>query len=112
MSLEQLARRLDLASSSTAFQLEKGEDEETISVKRLRAAADALGCDLVVALVPRQSLHQMARDQARRKAAEMLGRVKHTMEMEAQAVGKVELAALLEQTADEILRRGGNQLWG
>jgi predicted DNA-binding mobile mystery protein A len=111
ISLEQLANRLRLSSSSTAFQLERGEVDETISIKRMRSAADALGCDLVVALVPRKPLERYVRDQARRKAADQLGRVSHTMAMESQGVRKAELAVLLESSADEIIRRGGRHLW-
>ena len=111
MSLEQFARRLGLASASTAFQLEHAEENGSITIKRMRAAADSLGCDLIVALVPRVSLERAAQEQALRKARERLDRLSHTMAMEAQHVDEAETAVLLQVTASEILARGGVHLW-
>src|SRR5580658_2841832 len=58
LSLEDLAQRLGLASRTTAHQLERAEVSETITLRRLRAAADALGCDLAVVLIPRKPLSE------------------------------------------------------
>lgn len=55
LSLAQFAVRLGLASASTAYQLEKAEVAESITIKRFRAAANVLGCDLKIDLVPRPS---------------------------------------------------------
>ncbi len=59
MSLEGLAQRLKLASRSLAFQLEKAELDETITLRRFRAAADSLGCDLAIVFVPREPLSRL-----------------------------------------------------
>ncbi|HWZ46145.1 MAG TPA: hypothetical protein VNW97_21920, partial [Candidatus Saccharimonadales bacterium] len=40
-------------SRQLPLQLENAEAEDRITLKSLRAAADALGCDLVYALVPK-----------------------------------------------------------
>lgn len=111
MTLEQFARRLGVASSSTAFQLERAEKDGSITVKRLRAAADSLGCDLVIALVPRDSLEKSVRHQARRKAEERLARLRHTMALESQGVASSEMQDLLERTTEELVTRGGPALW-
>ena len=111
MSLDQFARRLGLASASTAFQLEHAEMNGSITVKRMRAAADALGCDLIVAVVPREPLECVAEEQAMRKASERLSRLSHTMAMEAQHLDKSDKDALLQKSAADILARGGVYLW-
>lgn len=111
MSLDQFARRLGVASASTAFQLEHAEMNGSITVKRMRAAADVLGCDLIVALVPRVPLQLVAEEQAMRKAGERLARLSHTMAMEAQQVDKFEKETLLKKGASDILDRGGVYLW-
>ena len=69
MSLAAFAKLLDLASPSTAYQIEVSEAKGTISVHRLRAAPDALGCDLAVVLIPRQPLAQHVLERARKVAA-------------------------------------------
>ena len=111
MSLDQFARRLGLASASTAFQLEHAEMSGSITVKRMRAAADVLGCDLIVALVPREPLQSLAEKQAIRKAGERLERISHTMAMEAQQVDESDMETLLKKSASDILARGGVNLW-
>ena len=52
VSYAELGERLQ-ASRSLAAQQEKAEVEDRITLKSLRACADALNCDLVYAFVPR-----------------------------------------------------------
>src|SRR5580698_8686183 len=52
VSSGEMARRLG-TSRQLPLQLEKGEAEDRITLKSLRAAANALDCDLVYAFVPR-----------------------------------------------------------
>ena len=111
MSLEQFARRLGLASSSTAYQLEHAETQETLTLKRMRAAADVLGCDLVVALVPREPLEEKVKRQARHKAEERLSRVGHSMALEAQGGDDSAMEFLLDESARQILEKGGSDFW-
>ena len=63
-----LARRLG-TSRQLPLQLEKGEAEDRITLKSLRAAANALDCDLVYALVPRaDSMQELIENRARSEA--------------------------------------------
>src|ERR1700677_1946801 len=57
VSSGELARRLG-TSRQLPLQLEKAEAEDRITLKSLRAAANALDCDLVYALVPRADTMQ------------------------------------------------------
>jgi predicted DNA-binding mobile mystery protein A len=50
----------------------------------LRRAAEALDCTLVYALVPNDTLEGAVRARARKIALRDLGRVSHTMKLEAQ----------------------------
>ncbi len=111
MNLDNLARRLGVVSKSTISQLEKAEVDESISVRRLRAAANALGCDLVVTFVPRVGLEAMTEQRAQEKALEITRRVSHTMVMESQVVYGRQSKDMLDHTAREILERGGSSLW-
>ena len=112
MSLGQFADRIGVAAASTVHDLERGEAEGTVTINRLRAAADALGCDLVVAVVPRESLESRVRDEARRVVAERARRVNHSMALEAQTVGEAELREMLRRAEDDVVARGGRHLWG
>ncbi len=83
MSGVQFARRLNVQPPSVAA-LEASEESGTIQLKTLRRAAEALDCTLVYALVPNDSLEGAVRARARKIAMRDLGRVAHTMKLEAQ----------------------------
>ncbi len=92
LSSAELARRLG-TSRQLPLQLEKAEAEDRITLKSLRAAANALDCDLVYALVPRAAtLRQLTEERARAEAQTLVRRAEHSMALENQAVGKVEEA--------------------
>ena len=74
----------------------------------LRAAADALGCRLVYALVPKSgSIHELAEERARTKAAENVRAVEHSMALEDQAVGGIE--DKIKEETRRILKRNGSE---
>jgi predicted DNA-binding mobile mystery protein A len=83
MSGVQFARRLRVQPPSVAA-LEASEESGAIQLKTLRRAAEALDCTLVYALVPNGSLEGAVRARARKIALRDLGRVAHTMKLEAQ----------------------------
>src|SRR5262245_23530717 len=86
MSTRQLADRLGV-TQSTASKLEASEAAGTIQLSSLARAADALGCTVVYALVPNESLEVMIERQARAVATDELGAVDVTMALEGQRVG-------------------------
>jgi predicted DNA-binding mobile mystery protein A len=92
ISSGELARRLG-TSRQLPLQLEKGEAEDRITLKSLRAIANALDCDLVYALVPRAaSLGELIENRARAEAKQRVLGVEHSMALENQAVGNLDEA--------------------
>lgn len=105
----QLAKRLKISPQSVVA-LEKSEKNGAIKVETLRRAAEALGCTLVYALVPNTSLERAVSDRARKLAMRDLGRVAHTMKLEAQGTGDADLEARIEAyIRDNVSDR---DLWG
>ncbi len=99
MTLREMAARLGKVPS-LVLHLEKSESEYRITLGSLRDAADALGCDLVYALVPKQgSVAGLLEKRARAEAEENVQAVEHSMALENQAVGGVE-----KKIAEETLR--------
>ena len=110
MSATYLAGSLGVATS-TVTRLEQSEADETISLATLRRVADALGCELRYALVPRQSLETTLEARATALALEQMAAINHTMALEAQATSP---EAREEQTRAlvEALRAGSQRtLW-
>jgi enoyl-CoA hydratase/carnithine racemase len=92
------------SSLSLAAQFEKSETDYRITLKSLSQAADALGCDLVYALVPKQgTLHDLAQHRATEAATADVLAVEHTMALENQAVGGVK--EKIREEAHRILNR-------
>jgi predicted DNA-binding mobile mystery protein A len=103
VTMRDLSKRLRQAPSRTSA-LEKFEAEYRITLGSLREAADALGCQLVYALVPKSgSIQELAERQARVKVAENVRAVEHSMALEDQAVGGVD--EKIEEQTKRILKR-------
>jgi predicted DNA-binding mobile mystery protein A len=86
MSASQLAHRLGMTVQGVA-DLERREANATITIGKLREAANALDADAVVLVVPRRSLAQAVRERATAKAEAESKRIAHTMQLEEQAAG-------------------------
>lgn len=109
MSVRQLATRMG-TSQQAVSQLEVKELSETVSIKTLRKAAEALDCRLVYALVPNEGgLQGILNNQALKKAYDLVSAVDHTMQLEAQGVGN--LQQKIKETAEELASNPSSKLW-
>jgi predicted DNA-binding mobile mystery protein A len=102
-------RRLKMAPQSAA-ELEANEKAATITLASLHRAADALGADLVYAIVPRQKLRETIAQRAKQLAKQRVGPVAHSMRLEAQGLPERELAEQVEELARDLERRP-RELW-
>jgi len=110
MSGKQLALRLQV-SQPCVFKLEQGEPSGALTLKTMRQVAEALDCVFVYALVPRSTLEETVRTQARVVAGERLQRVSHTMLLEAQGLTMQEQQASLDGAIEELVRETPKDLW-
>ena len=85
MTQAELAAILQINQKSL-HALEISEAQKKIRLESLEKVADALDCDLVYALVPRDTLHNHYRNSARHIIASQLADVESTMGLENQAV--------------------------
>ena len=106
VSSGEMARRLG-TSRQFPLQLEKGEGEDRITLKSLRAAADALDCDLVYAFVPRgETFEELCERRARSEAESQAVAVQHSMALEDQAVSKITVKQAVERETNHRKRPG------
>ena len=110
MSSKQLAARLGV-SPPRITALEKSEVDETVTLASLRRAAEALDCALVYSFVPKGSFEEVLQTRARRIAAEIIGKVDHTMRLEAQNLQSDTLNEEIENLAAQILREQHKIIW-
>lgn len=110
MSGTQLAQRLRV-SQPRIPKLEQDEVSGAVTLKTMRQVAEALDCVFVYALVPRTSLDETVRSQARTVAAERQQRVTHSMLLEAQELSQAEKRSSLDAAVDELVRETPRDLW-
>lgn len=110
MTGKQLAGRLNV-SQPRIPKLEQDEVSGVVSLKTMRQAAEAMDCVFVFAIVPRTSLEETVRAQARKIAAARSQRVSHTMLLETQNLPVEEQRASLDAAIEELVREMPKELW-
>lgn len=110
MTTAQLARRIGV-SQPRVVEIERNEKTGAITLDSLERAARALDCELVYALVPRQSLEEMVNNRAMKRARNQLAHASHSMALEDQAVTSDDAQEQLRQLARQILDKPGSGLW-
>ena len=110
MSGKQLACRLNV-SQPRIPKLEQDEVAGVVSLKTMRQAAEAMDCVFVYAIVPRTSLEETVRVQARKVAEARMQRVSHSMLLEAQNLSSEEQRASLDAAVEELVREMPKDLW-
>ncbi len=110
MTLSDLATRLGITFQAVS-QLEKSEQEGSVAISTLQAVADALECDLVYALVPRESLEAFLVGNARQHARRRVDRVQHSMSLEAQEISRKEIEHQIDDLTEELLAGNWRKIW-
>jgi predicted DNA-binding mobile mystery protein A len=106
VSSSEMARRLG-TSRQLPLQLEKGEGEDRITLKSLRAAANALDCDLVYAFVPRgETFEDLSERRACSEAESDALAVQHSMALEDQAVSQITVTRAIKRETNHRKRAG------
>jgi len=111
MSLKQLSRRLKV-SPQNINQLENRERDETISIGKLRAAAEVLDMNFVYAFIPKDgTIRSMIEKRALQVAREIVLRTSHSMDLEEQKNTKERLEKAIRDRAEQIRREVPKYLW-
>jgi predicted DNA-binding mobile mystery protein A len=110
MTTAQLGRRLGVTKQRVGA-LERAEAEGKLTLTSLKRAAQALGCDLVYAVVPRGSLEEMLDRRAQAVAAAIVRRTAHSMLLEHQSPSDEEISAQIKDVAEQLKAEGSSRLW-
>ncbi len=110
MNGPQLGRRLGLKKAQVS-QMERMEIEDRISIKQLRRAAEALECDLVYALVPKQPIEEIVMERAKVKATALVAKADAQMALEAQQLNKEALVEEVKYETKRLLETMPRNLW-
>jgi len=110
MTTTQLAKRLGVPQSRVVA-IEKGEVSGTLTLNTLYRAAEALECQVVYVLVPKQTLLSTIEARADKKAKDILAQTGHTMKLEDQETSAQELQAQYQRLVAKMLQGPPKNLW-
>jgi predicted DNA-binding mobile mystery protein A len=110
MSARQLGSRLGISQQSIT-KLEQSEREESISLKSLKATAEALDCNLYYVLIPKNSLEEIIDTYALKKAQAIYSSTTHSMLLEEQGVSHEETQIQINELAKQIKENSIKTIW-
>jgi predicted DNA-binding mobile mystery protein A len=110
MTGAQLAARMRVKQPTVA-EFERSEAEGRITLATLERAAQALGCKLVYAFVPENSIETTVNERARAVARKRLALVGQTMRLEDQELDSEAEAWQLERLTQHLLTHEARSLW-
>ena len=111
MTMQQLASRLKISKQSV-MDIERREQEGSITLKNLRQTAHALDMDLVYGFVPRDgSLDKLIERRAKELAHKIVVRTSNTMKLEDQENSNERLEKAIEERATILKYEMPKVLW-
>ena len=110
MTSTNLASRVGV-NQSRIIHMEKAESDGNIKISTMEKVADALDMDFVYGFVPRTSLNEMVRQQAKKIALHKMERLDNTMRLELQELSSEEKERALKDMIDRILIDGPKDFW-
>jgi len=111
MSLQQLANKLGITRQSVS-ELERREKENSITLRSLREAANALDMDLIYAVVPKDgTLDALIERKAREIALQIVSRTSKQMLLEDQELSQSQIRKAIEQRTAILKSEMPKTLW-
>jgi predicted DNA-binding mobile mystery protein A len=112
MSVAQLAKRLGL-SRGRITQLENAEIEDAVTLRALKEVANAMECELVYAIVPKNglTLEDIIKARANQIANEKISRVAHSMSLEEQALDNEAIRNQKDELVKSLIEHLNKKLW-
>lgn len=111
MSLQQLANKLGITRQSVS-ELERREKENSITLRSLREAANALDMDLIYAVVPKDgTLDALIERKAREMALQIVSRTSKQMLLEDQELSQSQIRKAIEQRTAILKSEMPKTLW-
>ncbi|MBC7691112.1 MAG: mobile mystery protein A [Methylotenera sp.] len=110
MTTRQLAALLE-TNNGAVLRMEKREAEGKVTLDTLNRAAEAMGCRVVYAIVPNQSLERIVDQRADDAAQAILNSLSHSMKLEKQEVTPKVAKNQREELARELKLKLDSALW-
>lgn len=110
MSMKDLADRLGTIKQRIE-RIEKDEVASKVTLETMKKTAEAMNCDFIYFVVPKNSLEETLKDQGLKAAQKILKQVGKTMALEAQSTSTLSQKKLIENLAQEMLLNEDRKIW-
>jgi predicted DNA-binding mobile mystery protein A len=110
LSTGQLAKLIGIQQSSL-FSMEKREHKKTITLGTLEKIAQAMGCELVYALIPKRSLEEFVDTQTEKLVNQVLEKTQVTMSLEKQGLNSKDQEQQKILLKEDFKRKPLKTLW-
>ena len=110
MSGVQLARRMHVTRALVS-NTEKAEIEGRVTIKKMQEFADAMECEFVYCMVPKNKIQTLLKQRAKEKAQAIVNRTNAHMALEGQALTNERKKIELDRLTDQLLKDQLADLW-
>jgi predicted DNA-binding mobile mystery protein A len=98
--------------TSELYRIEKAEVEGTLTLNKLKEAANAMDCDFHYAIVPRGEIKTLIENKARRHAVTLLNSANVHMQLESQGTTAEQIKLQVDQVAEQLIKEMPEWFWG
>lgn len=110
MSGAQLGRRMGVTRARIA-RVEQAELSGGVTLKSMQAAAEAMGCQFIYAIVPPLTIEDLVAAQAEKKARAVVGTASRHMALESQTLPEDKIAREVVRLAADIAHEMPSDFW-
>lgn len=110
MSGVQLARRLRVTKARVS-KAEQDEPNGRVTLKTMETMAEAMNCIFIYAVVPKQHVEDLIKEQATRKAYTEVRQAMTHMALEAQSLNEEQTRYEVERIAAELMEKMPSDFW-
>lgn len=110
MSAPELARRTGVTKPAI-YEAECKERTGGISIQHMEKLAEAMGGRFIFAIVPENSVEDVLRSQARKKAEQTIKRASAHMALQKQSLMPQQIQNEIERLAEELFRDRPSDFW-
>lgn len=110
MSMKDLAERLGTIKQRIE-RIEKDEVTSKVTLGTMKKTAEAMNCDFVYFILPKESLEETLKGQSLKAAQKILKQVGKTMALESQSTSSLSQKKMIEDLAQEMLLKQDRKIW-
>ncbi|MFT4929353.1 MAG: putative DNA-binding mobile mystery protein A [Phenylobacterium sp.] len=99
-------------TKSELYRIERAEVNGTLTLNKLKATANAIGCELHYAVVPKHSIQSMLEQRAYQHARQLVSQANTHMQLEAQGVADEHCELQIQLVAKDLIAEMPSWFWG